>query len=401
MKRKPTENGERRRPLEPRRLLRLLPAVALVIAFVAAAVWLAQPMEGDVPTSASLRSFARAKVTAVLSDDAQPDDWSEGRRLGSQYLELQLLDGPWKGETLSAANYLSAYYNIDAKVGTRVVVRVAEDDNGLLYVASFVNYDRGLVLGGLVLVFAALLVIIGRKKGLMALLGLVFTLGCLWCILIPLLMRGAPPIPTTILLVAVTAGVSLVLLTGFTRKTLCAVLGCVGGVTAAGLLAALVGWLTPLNGFNMPEAEELVLRATDHGLTISGLLVSGILIASLGAVMDVAMTISSACGELRELNPQLTRRTLFRSGMNIGRDAMGTMSNTLILAFVGSSLNVLILFRAYDYPTLQIVNSDMMAIELLQGVAGSIGILLTVPLVAAISARLLKGPTSPNEEVAS
>ncbi len=374
--------------LTPAGAVRLGAGLLFLVLFVALAFFLSQPIEGDAPTAASKRSFAVVRVTDILEDNAQADTWSEGRRLGSQLLEVEVLDGPWKGEILTSPNYLSAYYNIDAKLGTRMVARLAEDDGGQLYIATFVNYDRGLVMGLFVLLFAALLVVIGGKKGLMALLGLAFTLVSIWCILVPLLRRGAPPIPTTIALVAVTAGVSLLLLTGCTRKTLCALLGCVGGVAAAGALAGVVGTITPLNGFNMSEAEELILRAADHGLTVSGLLVCGILISSLGAVMDVAMSIASACNELKELNPKLGRRELLRSGMNIGRDAMGTMANTLILAFAGSSLNMLILFQAYDYPTLQIVNSDLMAIEILQGVAGSIGILLTVPLAASLSAFL-------------
>lgn len=160
-------------------------------------------------------------------------------------------------------------------------------------------------------------------------------------------------------------------------------------MAAAGLFAALCGTISPLNGFNLTEAEELILRASDRGIRISGLFVSGILIASLGAVMDVAMSISSACWELREVDPALTRGALFRSGMNIGRDAMGTMANTLILAFAGSSLNVLILFQVYDYPMIQLFNADSIAVELIRGVGGSIGIILTVPLVAALSARIM------------
>ena len=159
----------------------------------------------------------------------------------------------------------------------------------------------------------------------------------------------------------------------------------------AGIFAALCGSISPLNGFNLPEAEELVLRASDRGLKISGLFVSGILIASLGAVMDVAMSISSACWELRELNPDLPRKALFRSGMNIGQDAMGTMANTLILAFAGSSLNTLLLFQIFDYPMIQIFNADSIAIEIIRGVAGTIGIILTVPLVALLSAEIM-GP---------
>ena len=225
----------------------------------------------------------------------------------------------------------------------------------------------------------------------MALLGLAYTLACLWYLLVPLILRGADPILVSIGVVALTTAASLLLLTGFSRKTLCATLGCVGGVAAAGIFAGLAGTISPLNGFNLSEAEELVLRAGDSKLHISGLLVSGILIASLGAVMDVAMSIASSCNELRELNPNLTRAELFRSGMNIGRDAMGTMANTLILAFVGASLNMLILFRVYDYPLIQIANTDAMAVEVIRGVAGSIGIVLTVPLVALLSSRFM-GP---------
>ncbi len=379
----------RLRPPSAAQLLRALPAVALAVAFVLAAVLLARPMEGEVPTSASRRIFVAVRVTDILADDAKPDDWSEGLRLGTQLLEVEVLQGEHKGEVLTSPNYLSAYYNIDAKVGTRMIARLGEDAQRGLYIASFVNYDRGPILMGFVLLFAAVLIIVGGKQGLKALVGLAFTIAALWLILIPLLMRGMDPILTTVVIVALTAGVSLAALTGYSKKTLCALVGCVGGVAIAGGLAALVGVLTPLSGFNMPEAEELVLRAADHGLTIRGLLVCGVLIAALGAVMDVAMSIASACSELRAVNPALTARELFRSGMHIGRDAMGTMANTLILAFVGSSLNALILFRAYDYPSLQILNSDMMAIEIVQGVAGSIGIVLTVPLVAAVSAWVL------------
>lgn len=179
------------------------------------------------------------------------------------------------------------------------------------------------------------------------------------------------------------------MLDGFTKKAVCAVLGCVGGVAAAGLFASIVGAITPLNGFNMSEAENLLLYGADKGLCVSGLLVCGVLIAALGAVMDTSMNIASAIWELHERSPKLNARELFKSGMNIGRDAMGTMANTLILAFAGSSLNTLILVQVYDIPFTQLINTDFICIEILQSVAGSMGILLTTPLVAAISASIM------------
>lgn len=379
-----------KQPLWPPTRGRIVGAVVglcLLLILVLGAVLL-RPEDSEL-TAAQKRLFATARVTDVLAEDAQPDDWSEGLRLGSQHLELEILSGPYKGAVLEAINYLTAYANVDCDLGTRVIVRLDVDDNGDPYVVSIPNYDRGIVLMGMLVVFALLLILIGGKKGIMALLGLIYTLAGIWFLLIPMVLKGAPSIPSAILIAALTAVASLLMLTGFSRKTLCAGLGCVCGVAAAGLFAWIVGIITPIGGFNMSEAEELVLRAYDSPLEIRGLLVSGILIAALGAVMDVAMSISSACHELRTVDPEITSGRLFRSGMNIGRDAMGTMANTLILAFAGASFNMLLLFQVYQYPMIQIINSDTMAIELIQSVAGSVGIILTVPLVSLFAALLL------------
>lgn len=360
--------------------------VLILVLWAAVLFWTEEDREA---TAARKRMFAVAEVTDILEDTAEVQDWTEGRRIGQQELEIEVLTGPWKRAVLETPNYLTIYTNVDARVGTRIIVRLDADEQGQPYVLSIPNYNRVPMLLGLMAVFAGLLVLIGRRKGVMALIGLVYTLACLWFILVPMILRGADPVLVTVVIVALTTAASLLLLTGLSRKTLCATLGCVGGVAAAGLFAAAAGTISPINGFNLPEAEELVLRAADQGLQISGLFVSGILVASLGAVMDVAMSIASACWELRQVDPKLPRTALFRSGMNIGRDAMGTMANTLILAFAGSSLNTLLLCQVYDYPLIQIFNADAIAVEMIRGVAGSIGILLTVPLVALLSARLM------------
>ncbi len=376
----------------PDKRLRLYEILASVLIFAILIGWaLALNLTaGDRElTAAQKRMFAVAEVTDVLADNASPDTWTEGRRIGQQLLEVKVLTGENKGAVLEVTNFLSAYANVDAKVGTRVIVRLDVDDQGELYVVSVPAYNRAPVMLGLALIFAALLVIIGRKKGVMALVGLVYTLACIWFIQVPMILRGAEPILVSVIIVALTTAASLLFLTGLSRKTLCAVLGCVCGVGVAGIFAAVSGSISQLNGFNLPEAEDLVLRSTQDTVRISGLLVSGILVASLGAVMDVAMSIASSCWELRQLNPAVPKADIFRSGMNIGRDAMGTMANTLILAFAGASLNTLLLFRIYGYPAIQLFNSDAIAVELIRGLAGSIGIILTVPLVAALSAALM------------
>lgn len=139
---------------------------------------------------------------------------------------------------------------------------------------------------------------------------------------------------------------------------------------------------------NMDEAESLLLTAVDNNLKIRGLYVCGILIAAEGAVMDVEMTISSAVAELRAVNLALTPRQLFNSGMNIGRGAMGTMANTLVLAFAGTSLKMMIFIYAYNVSYIQLRNTDFVAIEVIRSLAGSVGIVLTVPVVAVVNAWL-------------
>ena len=346
-----------------------------------------QPMEGQVATAASKVIFEKAHVSEMLADEASEDTWTEGLRIGTQQVMLTIDSGDHEGLSLMAYNFMSAYNNIDLKEGKRVIVRMDYDENNRPFIVSINSYDRSFMINGLLILFVVLMVFFGGKKGFSALLGLSFTIFSIWFFLIPLIQRGFPVIPSAILLVSVTTLVSLIFLNGFSRKTFGAAIGCIGGVTIAGLVAYLAGRLSPINGFNMPEAEEMILRSSDQ-VKISGLLVSGILISALGAVMDVALMIMSSISELHLMNPKASRYTLFKSGINIGRDAMGTMANTLILAFAGASLNMLVLFRIFDYPFLQIINSDLMALEIIQGISGSIGIVLTVPLVAALGASM-------------
>ena len=370
-------------------VIRVLPVVIVLAILAGIAMWINRANENETTPDSGRLVYAPAKVTAVLSDNAQEDfENAEGRRVGDQELEIQILSGDHKDEIMTVTNYMSALFNVDVQQGDRIIVRIMTDENGSYY-ASVFNYDRGIVLGGFLLIFFILLAALGGKKGLGALAGLLLTLGCIWFILIPCLLRGVPAIPVTIAGSAVSAAAGLIFLNGYSKKTFCAVCGCVGGVLVSGIAAAVVGSLSPMNGFNMQEAENLILYGADQGLKVSGLLVCGVLISALGAVMDVALGIASSVWEMKEQNPDASVGSLFRSGMQIGKDAMGTMANTLILAFAGSSLNMLILVQTYNIPFLQLINTDSIALEVVQSVAGSIGILLTVPLVALISARLM------------
>ena len=222
-------------------LLRALP-MALVLAVLAGtAVWLNRADEDETASDASRMVYASAEVTAVLADNAQEDyQNAEGRRVGDQELEIRILSGDHKDEIMTVTNYMSALFNVDVDRGDRIIVRIMTDEDGSYY-ASVFNYDRGIVLGAFLLIFFALLAVLGGKKGIGALAGLLLTLGCIWFILIPCLIRGVPAVPVTIGVSAVAAAAGLIFLNGYSKKTLCAVCGCVGGVLAAGIAAAAVG----------------------------------------------------------------------------------------------------------------------------------------------------------------
>ena len=175
---------------ERKNLAGLLVGIVILGGLIGCAIWLNQPVEGEVPTSASQMAYEKASVTAVLEDGAVPDyEDAEGRRVGTQELEIRILTGTHKGEIMSLTNNMSALFNVDVEKGDQIIVRIMTDEDGNYY-ASLFNYDRGIVLGVFVLIFFILLAVLGGKKGLGALLGLLFTLASIWFVLIPLSHPG-------------------------------------------------------------------------------------------------------------------------------------------------------------------------------------------------------------------
>lgn len=347
------------------------------------------PKNNSTDGKSSVR-YVSAKVLNVVKDKTEPDDNTEGVRLGSQEIEIEITSGEHKGERSTITNYLSALHNVYTQKGTGIIVRIDTQSNGS-YQASVYNYNRAIFLYIFIALFFLILCIIGGKKGLKAVVGLIFTLISVVFILIPLVMKGLPAIYITVGILVLTTVVSLIILDGINQKTISAILGTAIGVLFAGICAIIMGSILHLSGFNMEQAESLLLVASDTNLKIRGLLVCSILISSLGAVMDMAISIASAVQEIHHINPKLSNDELFHSGMNIGRDAMGTMAFTLILAFTGSSFNMLLLIFSYGIPFGQLINTDLIGTEILQAIAATIGIIITVPVVAFISSRIIPG----------
>lgn len=333
------------------------------------------------------------RVTGILSDDTVVNENAEGQLAGTMDLQIRILTGRYRGETVNVTNYFSALYNVRVKQGDKVSIRIDTSENG--HQVSIYNYYRVPYMIGCVVIFLLLLILIGGKKGARSAAGLIFTMVCIFWLLLPLSLKGYPPLLVTILLILLCNLVTFYLVDGIQAKTMVASVGSVCGVLAGGGFAMLAQKIMSVTTYQMDEAETLLLITSTTKLHVRDLFLCGILIACMGAVMDVAMSIASAVAEIHTINPGMGRKELFCSGMNIGRDAMGTMSNTLILAFAGNSLNMILMIYSYGVGFQQLMNTDFVAIEVIRGIAGSIGIICTVPIAACIAAAYFgrKGQT--------
>ena len=324
-----------------------------------------------------------ARVTGIVEDTTVPDA-ATGLSVGTKTLQVQILTGRYQGDTVQIENYLSTLYNVNVKQGAKISVRIDTSENG--YQVSVYNYYRVPQLIGCVAVFLLLLILIGGKKGAKSAAALIFTMVCIIWILLPLALKGYSTLLITIILIFLCSIVSFVLTAGVNKKAVSASISSFCGVLAGAGFALIAQKIMTVTTYQMDEAETLLLIMTTTKLQIKDLLLCGVLIACIGAVMDVAMSITSSVMEVHRVNPERSTKELFRSGMIIGRDAMGTMANTLILAFAGSSLNMMLMIYSYGVSFQQLMNTDFIAIEVIQSIAGSIGIIFTVPIAALIAA---------------
>lgn len=332
--------------------------------------------------------YYNAVVTKILSEDLTKDPYLENVEVGFQKISVKINSNDFSEENYVIENPISRLYNIKVKEGSKVIIGVLEKDGNLQM--NLYSYDRSNMIYLLIAIFIISVVLIGGFKGIKSLVALFFTLICCVYLMVPLMLKGVNPIIAGILVSILSIIVTLILVSGFNKKTLTAILGTVSGVVISGLIAYAFGLLTNLSGLNMSEAESLAYIAEDTGLRVNGIMFTGILIASLGAVMDIAMSIASSIFEIHKINNKITFIELFKSAMNIGKDTIGTMTNTLILAFAGGSLSILILIFSANMPFNKMINLDLLGIEIIQGLSGSIGIVLAVPITAFVGCYLCK-----------
>ena len=332
------------------------------------------------------QTFEKGVVTEILQDNVQPD----GSRVGEQVVRVLMKTGELKGREIETTSSSGFLFGAPCTVGMKVVVM--QSLAGDTVVSSVYAQDREFQILAFAALYLLALCLIGGWQGAKGALGLVFTFGCILWVYLPLVYRGWSPFWSAVLVCAVTAIVTLWLVGGPTRKTLVAAAGTVAGVVMAGVAASLFSLATGITGWNVSDIESLMTLWSTADIQVGGLLFSGLLISSLGATMDVAMSIASSMAEVQAQTPDISRRALFQAGMRVGRDMMGTDSNTLILAFAGGSVSMLVLDYAYDLPWLQIINSNNIGIAVMQGLAGSFGVVLSVPVTVALAMLLYVRP---------
>lgn len=279
------------------------------------------------------------------------------------------------------------------KKGDKVIVHATISPDGKIQDTAISERDNTNYLLIILIIYSLAIVIIGGKKGVKALISLIITVLAIFYIILPKLIEGANPLViTTIVSVAITI-IVLFIIAGFNKKAFAAILGTTGGILIAGIFAVIFGNLMDLSGIS-EEAGTLsqqVIYGTEEMVKydFKGLLYAGIIIGALGACMDVSMSIASALHELKEENNEISVKRMLSAGMNIGKDMMGTMTNTLILAYMGCSMVLVMLLMVTGDNFRHVINSEMLLEEILSAIAGSFGLVTTIPFTTLVTSLLM------------
>jgi len=335
--------------------------------------------------------YLSGKIISLISEEKSDQDGIAKL----QKFNVTLLEGVDKGEIVevSLPVYMDEEYNVNAKVGDRVVVYKTFDNYGndemqLQYYISDVDKRIELYIMGIG--FVILVLLIARKNGLKALFALIVTVAFIIQVFIPAIFKGYSPILFAVLTVVFSSLVTIYFTVGTSKKFFVALLGVIGGVLIAGVLSYIFTYRMRLNGFL--DSDLLASAYLLKNIKMRELIPAGVIIGSLGAVMDVAVSIASSINELHETDPNMSKKSMFTSALNIGNDIIGTMINTLILAYIASSIFTLLLIyiQANDYPLIRTLNFQDIAVEIMRSICGSIGILIAVPLTAYIGTMIYK-----------
>lgn len=329
-------------------------------------------------------------VENVKYEDAE--SINQGEQTTKQEVTVRVLTGDFKGSERIIDNMLTGNpaYDIPLSKGDKVILHmepvsdtVTAPEDVDIFIADIQRNTEIYIFTG---IFCILLLIIGRKKGLTSIISILSTLALIFFMLMPMILNGFCPIASAVLTGIISTVITIYLVGGFNSKSSSAIIGTSISLVFAGALSMLAIYFAHLTGF--AGEENMFLYTARPDLSFTGILSASMIIAALGALMDTAVSIASTVNEIYETDKTLSVKQLFKSGMNVGRDIIGTMSNTLILVYLGSSLPLVLLSSNIDMN--KFFNLNQVATEILSAITGSIAILVCVPATAIIAAILIK-----------
>ncbi len=331
----------------------------------------------------------RAKVLEVLDSKMETLPGIDTPQL-LQTIEIEVLDGPKKGEVLVIEN---DYLELEA--GNKFYFNYLVDINGTERY-GIINIDRRSSLALLVFVFVAVVIAFGGWQGVRSLLALLGSFFAIFYILMPGLLNGWSPLLASFLVAGGILFAAIFFTHGFNRESVVAYVGTMIAVFLTSLLAMFSVSITSLTGFVGDETTYLNI-GTEGTLDFTGLLLGAIIIGVLGVLDDIAVTQSAVVTELYSSNPNITKAEVYRKAIRIGREHVGALVNTLVLAYTGAALPLLLYFKLSDMGFMTSVNLELFATEIVRAIVGSIGLILTVPIVTLLAVFYLKGYKSKHE----
>ncbi|MCX7843353.1 MAG: YibE/F family protein [Clostridia bacterium] len=309
-------------------------------------------------------------------------------RHGQQHCRLRVLNGRFKGMETDGVNHLMGKLEMDKifAPGDRALVVIDYNDNNIIFTNIVDHYRINLELI-LFIAFALLLIFFAGWTGVKALLSFILTVLMIWKVLIPFFLKGYNPIILSMLVVIAMTASTILLVSGLSRKSYAAILGSISGSLVTCILAIIFGKSFKVHGAVLHFSESLLYSGYAH-LNLTDIFIAGIFIASSGALMDLAMDIAAAVHEIVEKKPDISRMDAIKSGFSIGRAVLGTMTTTLLLAYSGGYVALLMVFMAQGTPIINILNLKYVAGEILHTIVGSFGLILVAPFTAILSGFL-------------
>lgn len=350
-----------------------------------------QPTVNDDPNSEE--EVFEARVIQVI--ESRPTE-KDGRWMVQQDLKLKGIDGPWRDKEFiyHGIGEVEVFGSNTYTVGDRVLVqRSVDPENGedIFFVVDFVR--RGWLFFFAAL-FCLIVISIAGIKGMRALLSLVISFGIIMGAIVPLIINGWPPLPVAVVGSTVVFIAMVYMTEGINRKSHLAIASIGTSLILVGIASVTVTWLTRLTG--MAQEETMFLTGlTAHAINFKGLLLAGMIIGALGVLDDIVIGQIESVAQLKEANPYLPWTKVFAMSMHVGNAHMGSMVNTLFLAYAGASLPLLMLFSIKQPPFVtfsQAVNNELVATEIARTLVGSVGIALAMPIATYLAARFLPSP---------